>query len=320
LSDASVRLAYPNFGEISRDGTRCVVFHHGHFIESLYRLMSDVRWLVESHPSTPTTVAELERQNATWIDFVWSTFGETGKVGQDVVDLYTILQDNAATNRMLSRLSEQIVRRLRPYLPMSGEAEVLHYARLVIKVVLDLLGERWAEAERHSYLSVLSDASVAGLRWYLDGPLAQQIKSERQGQMPEDVTFIFGHTHKPFEDYMPLVNYPEPVKIFNTGGWVLDEPKMVPLEGAAVVFVDDELNIVSLRLYNDPLNQIEPTVHIPTSGAYPAKTNALCTAVQAALQRYPEQWQAFTDAVARALEERQRLLIDGLTSCQEEIL
>lgn len=306
---ASVTVAYPNFGVVSSDGERGIAFHHGHFIESFYRLLSELRWLIEPHLRDPTSVEALERQNAPWIDFFWSAFGSAGRAGKDLDTLYFLLQDNAAANRWLSHLSKRIVHRLLPYLPMSGEAEMQRIAQLATKVVLDLVVERGAELERNSYLSVLSDSSVAGLRWYLEAPLARQIQSERHDTIPKDMTFIFGHTHKPFEDELPLAMYQLPVKLFNTGGWVLDEPMMTPCEGAAVVLIDDALNLVSLRLYNDPVNGVPISVHIPPSGAYPRANNPLRSAVAYALDRGQRLWQEFSNQAAQALRQRYQFLI-----------
>ena len=272
LAKASVRVAYPNFGEVSLDRGRGVVFHHGHFIEPVYHLMSDMKWVFDGKASVPKKIKDLERENATWIDFVWSAFGGTGKVGRDADTIYTLLQDTAAFNRFLSRLTGRAARRLLPNLPLGGEAQVKHYVRLIIKAILDLTVEQWADLERHSYLSPLTQSSITGLCWYLEKPLRQQIKSELK-MVPDDLSFIFGHTHKPFGDALPLSKYHRPVSIFNTGGWVLDEPQMLPLEGAAAVFVDDELNVVSVRLYNDPING-DSASFLKCSG-YPEKNNPL---------------------------------------------
>lgn len=223
--------------------------------------------------------------------------------------LYFLLQDSAATNRWLSRLSKRVVRYLLPYLPMGGEAKAQHVTQLATKAVFDLVVERGAELERNSYLSVLSDSSVAGLRWYLEAPLARQIKDERHNGIPRDMTFIFGHTHKPFEDELPLASYQLPVKLFNTGGWVLDEPMMEPCEGAAVLLIDEDLNVVSLRLYNDPVNGVPTDVHISHCGAYPRADNPLRGAVEHALDRKQGLWKEFSSQAAQALRNRYEFLV-----------
>ncbi len=311
----SVRVAYPNFGLLSReDPGRCVVFHHGHFIESFYRLASTTRSLLEAGYAPPTDISDVELQNATWIDFVWSSFGQTGAVGTDVMNLYTVLQDTAATDRFLSTLEKRIMRRLLQYVPMSGEAEVRHYAKASAKALLDITVERWADLERNSRLSVLSDDSVQGLRWYLEEPLHTQINHEL-GRVPDDVTFVFGHTHKPFQDLLPVDTYRLPVKIFNTGGWTFNAPDMAPVEGAAAVFVDDRLNVVSVRLYNDPVNDTLTPVAIPVNGAYPwdsrehppdPNINPLQYIINDALAQDTDGlWKDFTTAAAAALRAQQ---------------
>ncbi len=177
--EATVKLAYPNLGEIARDGKRSVVFHHGHFIESLYRLMSNLPRLLGEEDHAAQTVAELEQQNATWIDFVWSMFGSTGPVGQSVEELYSILLDNAATNNMISQLANRIVQHLQTFFPMAEGTARQHYSQLVVKVLLDIVVGQVAQRERNAHRSVLTNASLEGLRWYLEEPLYRQLCSER---------------------------------------------------------------------------------------------------------------------------------------------
>ncbi|MBL7186557.1 MAG: metallophosphoesterase [Phycisphaerae bacterium] len=82
--DVVIEVAYPNFGLLSRDGARCVVFHHGHFIDPLYRLMSTLRTLAFSGSEEPTTIWDIEAENFAWIDFFWSTLGRSGNAGRAV--------------------------------------------------------------------------------------------------------------------------------------------------------------------------------------------------------------------------------------------
>ena len=71
------------------------------------------------------------------------------------------------------------------------------------------------------------------------------------GTMPEEVTLVFGHTHKPFQkDMKDFTGYPRWVNVYNTGGWVVETVFPEPVHGAAVVLVDEELNATSLRMYN----------------------------------------------------------------------
>ena len=52
------------------------------------------------------------------------------------------------------------------------------------------------------------------------------------GEVGDDVGFIFGHTHKPFVLDRQLAGYPSPVRISNTGGWVVDTSTPAPPRAA----------------------------------------------------------------------------------------
>ena len=57
---------------------------------------------------------------------------------------------------------------------------------------------RAAQLERHAPGAVLSNDAVDGLGRYLSGPLRTQLESEHPGGSATKVSFVFGHTHKPF--------------------------------------------------------------------------------------------------------------------------
>ena len=44
---------------------------------------------------------------------------------------------------------------------------------------------------------------------------------------------------------------PQWVNVYNTGGWVVESVDPEPLHGGAMVLVDENLNTVSLRMYNE---------------------------------------------------------------------
>ena len=86
----------------------------------------------------------------------------------------------------------------------------------------------------------MSEDAEKGLWSYMNGPLKEQIMTELKGNMPADVTFVFGHTHhKPFQEDMNFKGYPAWVNVYNTG-WVVETIAPQPLHGGAVVLIDSE--------------------------------------------------------------------------------
>jgi len=184
----------------------------------------------------------------------------------------------------------------------------------VVKGVVDLVLLRWAESERDSYFSIMSPDGVADLRWYLEGPVQTQIAEVNKKRKPgdrkidcRDMSFVFGHTHKPFQEEFAVDGYHQPVAVYNTGGWVMDQPTMAPTQGAAAVFIDDALRVASLRLFNDPVNGVFAPVRAIGVGGYRDEGNLLLERMQDALRKAP--WQAFSDAAAAALEVHARALL-----------
>ena len=63
---------------------------------------------------------------------------------------------------------------------------------------------------------------------------------------------MFGHTHKPFEEVRNFDAYlGDGVPVYNTGGWVVETVDPAPLHGGAAVLLNENLDVASLRLYNE---------------------------------------------------------------------
>ena len=82
-----------------------------------------------------------------------------------------------------------------------------------------------------------------------------------------------------------MPGYDRPVGIFNTGGWVMDQPTMTSTQGASAMFIDDELNVASLRLFNDPVNGRMAPVHARGVGGFHDRDNPMLAALAAGIER-----------------------------------
>jgi hypothetical protein len=92
----------------------------------------------------------------------------------------------------------------------------------ILKFVARRVVPKLAARERGVTDSVLSAATANGMIEYLAGPVRAQLDREGNGSIGQDVTFIFGHTHKPFERPERVPGYAKPISIVNSGGWVVD--------------------------------------------------------------------------------------------------
>ena len=120
---------YPNFGLLSEDRTRFVAFHHGHFAERLYHLLSHLRTMIFPDRRLPTHVWDIEAENFAWIDFFWSAMGRSGEVGRDIGLLYERMQVATQRKALLSNLARSLARLYDlPGLGDRMEAKMLEWA------------------------------------------------------------------------------------------------------------------------------------------------------------------------------------------------
>ncbi|MCK9463015.1 MAG: hypothetical protein M0R80_25615 [Proteobacteria bacterium] len=298
LREMVVRTAYPSFGLFDAASRRCVVFSHGHYAESLYHLMTRLTDLVFPDRIRPATVWDVETENFAWIDFFWSTMGRSGDVGEDVELIYEKLGDPEQLKRLLASLASGLAAKLD--LPGWGDEMEAALLRWAFAAVV----KRVCGTERTKNAGPLTEDAAQGLRAFLAGPLRAQLQSELKGEMPSDVTFVFGHTHKPFQEDMDFPGYPRWVHVYNTGGWVVETVAPEPLHGGAVVLVDEELNTASLRMYNECAEPGGTAVSLEEASHPGAPHNPLFDRLRQLVDPAERPWRELSAAVAEGVRTR----------------
>ena len=321
----SVPTYYPNFGIGSKDSDKAIVFHHGHFVEHAYKLVSVLLHKLQGISIRHQTAEQLETWNGTWIDFGWSTLGDAGDLEKDVFTAYQLLLTGGAADLLQERLAASLSAWLAaevgiPNTKMMGQGLDL----LSIGVVDSLVG-KFSQLERFMYTRHLSEGSIEGLKSYLYGAVLDQMINDLDDENAGDkqTTFIFGHTHKPFVDQVVAEGFSKPVSVYNTGGWVLDTSLFSTVEGAQVVFVDADHNTAALRLFAPPENGLVPLVTVEC--ADPGPDNDLVTALKAQVlneagDENTPLWAAFAQAAANGYKKRQRKILQIAETADNEAL
>ena len=255
-ADITFATAYPNFGLLRNDKQKCVLFHHGHFTESIYLMMSTLKTMVFPDRKLPVQVWDIEAENFAWIDFFWSTMGRSGEAGEDVELVYDKMLDPGAFDQVLHNLAGSLVNRFK--MPFWNR----WIGQRAVTWILDKTAGRYADQERLQPATSLSQEGQKGLKAYLEGLLLEQIKIECKGTVPPGVTFVFGHTHKPFEQAIQSDEYHKPVEVYNCGGWVVDALQPTPTIGGAAVLVDENLDVATVRFYNEAADPKEYSVKV----------------------------------------------------------
>lgn len=150
----------------------------------------------------------------------------------------------------------------------------------------------------------LSEDAEKGLWAYMNGPLKEQIMTELKGNMPADVTFVFGHTHKPFQEDMNFRGYPAWVNVYNTGGWVVETVDPQPLHGGAVVLIDDDLNVAALRMYNENADPAGYSISLEEASHIGESKSPFYIYLNELIAQSTAPWNDFLATVARAVRVR----------------
>lgn len=301
-----ITIAYPNFGLFREDSQKCVVFHHGHFIESLYQLMSAISNLLFPDREEPRQIWDIEAENFAWIDFFWSTLGRSGQVGQHIELIYEKMRDSEQFKKLLYTLANNLAKKY----DLPGWGDVMEAQ--ILKGIFSIAVDKVTGMERAETDHLLSQDAEKGLWTYVNRPLRQQILIERKGNMPYDVTFVFGHTHKPFQEDMNFEGYPEWVNVYNTGGWVVDSVDPQPLHGGAVILIDEDLNAISLRMYDEGADSAKYSVRVEEAIHASEKNTPFYREIRDLVKASADPWKTFSAIAARSVSVRAKNLEDRI--------
>jgi hypothetical protein len=253
---------------------------------------------------------DLEAENFAWIDFLWGTLGRSGRVGEDMGLVYDMLQSPADLRKLVNNVARGLADRLPHTLPWTVLRPVV---RQSLRGLLRLAVDATKHFERRTPepdSNPLTSTSRSLLVSYLDEQVTGQLRSDHRGQskdLPRQLKFIFGHTHKPFIGSEKVPSFgATPVRVFNTGGWVVDTPEADARHGANLVVIDDDLEVACVRLYNQ--SDDPATYRVRMDDALPEEQGPLYRHLEKLIGADPEPWQAFSAAVSAAVAERQGVL------------
>jgi hypothetical protein len=285
-----VGTVYPNLAFQSGDGQKRVIFSHGHFVESLYMLMSTIGDFVFPNRKMPERIWEVEAENFAWIDFFWSALGRSGAVGKDIEQVYDMLLVPEARKNFVRQLARAGGRHWFHRWPTLGEFLSLFFVPF-ISMELRHLGA----LEKRQPGKVLTQNAIRGLEAFVEGPLAKQIQDECRDSLRAQTTFVFGHTHKPFSASFQFEHFTGPVDVYNSGGWVVDTRQTESAHGGALVLADDDLNVASVRMYNETDERDGSPVQVETIDG---RENSLSKHLAGIVNCRREPWLSFSRVVA----------------------
>jgi UDP-2,3-diacylglucosamine pyrophosphatase LpxH len=290
-----VGTVYPNLCRLNANESNCVIFSHGHYVESIYMLMTELGNFVFPRRKVPQQMWDIETENFAWIDFFWSAMGRSGDVGQDIERTYDMLVVPAARRRLIRKLARAEGRRWVRWAPNLGEWVGLLFVPFISKLLNRVEGMEKLQADE-----ALTPEAKEGLKKYIEGPLAMQILAEREQPVGAQTTFIFGHTHKPFSRSLDFQHFAPGVKVYNSGGWVVDTTDTEPKHGGALVLVDEQLNTASLRMYNEAASREEYHVKLE---AVDSESNPLYAHLAEIVDDGKDPWRSFSHIVAENVEK-----------------
>ncbi|MCD4806698.1 MAG: metallophosphoesterase [Methanococcoides sp.] len=300
--DLKILVAYPNLGLRSENSDRCIVIHHGHFVESKYRLMSRLKAdIFGVNKEMPEDIQELEAENFAWIEFLWSAIGRSGDVGEEVETLYEHMHNSEHMKKYISKMAEKLAKRY----DLPGPEDWVE--KKIMQTIIEWAFDQFSKGEREVRSTTMGEETEKGISLYLNTTW-NQIKEECNGWTPSELVFVFGHTHKPCEEHVSMDWLNGNVPVYNTGGWVVDTVDPQAVFGGSVVLIDDELNLASLRMYNEELRPGTCRVRVKAvdeNGKENPLYDRICSLVDCEENEEEKgPWKQFSSEASHAVRER----------------
>jgi len=107
---------------------------------------------------------------------------------------------------------------------------------------------------------------------------------------------------------MNIKNYPSWVKVYNTGGWVVESTKPEPKHGGAIILVDENLDSASLRMYNENEDQDEYVVKVEDARHPGTRPTEFYEQIVKCVKPDKDPWKSFSNSVAKAVNVRSQNL------------
>lgn len=302
LKSGRALTVYPNLCLVNQDLKKYTVITHGHFIESMYFLMSNLSSVLLNSESFPETTDDIEKENFAWIDFFWSMLGRSGNAGLRVGVMYDMLQDEKGIQRLASNLINYVMK------TEKTSVSIQDFLKPAINFLLTKIITGIAVNERGLTDDLLGKGALEGMYSYINGPLRLQFLEENNSVLPNHMDFIFGHTHKPFCRFYSGFSdsgYPDQIAVYNTGGWVADTVIPQKQVGGAVSFIDEDLNIVLMRLYNE--NNFE--IRFESCNG---EDNPLLEKLEAGIDLKSSLYYNFSRAVKEEIEKKRRIILSRI--------
>jgi hypothetical protein len=311
LARCEVQAAYPNFGVYDATRGRQLIFHHGHFIETAYHLVSKVRTFFFPGAKSPEDIAGIESENFAWIDFFWSTLGRSGDAGQDVSLIYDKMRSWDEIRWLLHNVAVSVV---------GGGHSIKGFIKgaetAMLSAFLDATLGRLSSMEVHQSGEPLTKAAAEGLTRYVEGPLRRQVE-ETWGQTAPNTTLVLGHTHKPFEMTERFDGFAGEVEVFNSGGYFVDTPEEERCHGGSLILVNDELETVAVRMYAEDALGRRPFV--AQTQVVDGARDAFAAEIAALIEANPEPWDAFATSASRQVQRCRDVMKDRIVQRDEEL-
>lgn len=317
----SITVAYPNLALLNRDKSKCVVFHHGHFTESVYWSISSLKKNLFDYP-LPSDVWELEEENYALIDFLWSALGRSGEAGHGLETIYTKLLKPETLHAVTSKIGNMIADS-----SSNPLVDGFNYLNGIETILNNIIRDYWY-SERSSLDCVISESGMECLSRYLDTPLRRHIANRMQKHDPKywdlpeeewpdpptvidmETTFIFGHTHKSWYDLLEPKHYEKPVRIYNTGGWVVDSLKTALTHGGSIALVGENLETDLLWVYNESYDHKDYPEQVKCIGSLDQPENSLSKQTNELISQNKSSWKKLSTEIARCVSIRRNHLLE----------
>lgn len=225
---------YPS--HIRQIGKDYYFFTHGHFLEDLF---TPLEYLIEAG-----SLEELEAFNIMWLEAFDYHLGHSGRLSDKVKDIVKFYkkEDKKKLNGIINKAFRVFRKKTR-----IGKFWIWVIKKILKCIIWKKKGKDVITHESGMRGEGFSQGLEDKIRWFIDKFILDRYvagKYRFTKTIKHPFTFVFGHTHTPFDEdgsksrFRKTVIRDEEYKLFNTGGWTI--PKEGIEERAGILIIDSK--------------------------------------------------------------------------------
>ena len=209
------------------------------------RITSEVPWAELKERPLRELIEDIEKENWTWLDFIWSGLCRSGRVGETAEYIYEMLNTPEGMKTFKNRIAKILTEELD--IPMTPQFLEKVIFKWLMRYALEQAGMGSKERMDPSKAPFNKDVKNMVAR-FVTHYIRRELADEGSWPALDKTILLFGHTHKPFLGELQDTKFGfGALGVVNSGGWVVDTLTDEKNVGAGIILGSNSSDMALIK-------------------------------------------------------------------------